>query len=42
MVHGVDPVLPFDLAEQTFLSPELTGPLSYIELLTARAKALQR
>ena len=40
IVHGVEPVLPFDLAEATYMSPELGDGVSTTELLAIRAKAL--
>ena len=42
MVHGVEPILPFDLAMATFLVPDLTTPLSTEDLLIARARQLQK
>ena len=33
ITHGVEPVLPFDLAEATFLVPKLEELLSDVELL---------
>ena len=42
MVHGVEPILPFDLAMATFLVPDLTMPLSTEDLLIARARQLQK
>jgi len=42
MVHGVEPILPFDLAMATFLVPNLTTPLSTEDLLIARACQLQK
>ena len=40
IVHRVEPVLPFDLAEATYMSPELGDGVSTTELLAIRAKAL--
>jgi len=37
MVHGVEPILPFNLAMATFLVPDLNTPLSTKDLLIARA-----
>ncbi|KIJ46598.1 hypothetical protein M422DRAFT_249746 [Sphaerobolus stellatus SS14] len=34
MVHGVEPILPFDVTEATFLVPKLDKPLSHEELIT--------
>ena len=42
MVHGVEPLLPFDLAEQTYISPTFTSKMSRAQLIAARARALQR
>jgi len=42
MVHGVEPILPFDLAMATFLVPDLAKPLSTEDLLIARARQLQK
>jgi transposase InsO family protein len=42
MVHGVEPILPFDLVQATFLVPDLTQPLSTSELLAIRARQLQK
>ena len=42
MVHGVEPILPFDLALATFLMPNLTMPLSTADLLIAHARQLQK
>jgi hypothetical protein len=41
MAHGVEPILPFDLALATFLVPDLTAPLSTIDLIATRARQLQ-
>ena len=40
IVHRVEPVLPFDLAEATYMSPELGDGVSTMELVAIRAKAL--
>ena len=40
IVHGVEPVLPFNLAEATYMSPELGDRVSTTKLLAIRAKAL--
>ena len=42
MAHGVEPLLPFDLAEGTFMTEALDAPLSTSELITTRARALLR
>ena len=41
MAHGVEPLLPFDIALATFLIPDLTKPLSTSELISVRARQLQ-
>jgi len=41
MVHGVEPVLPFDLTSVTFLVPNLVEPLSTANLLAICARQLQ-
>ena len=43
MVHGIEPLFPFDLAEATFLIPPPdTKPLSSSGLITWRARQLQK
>ena len=43
MVHGVEPLFPFDLAEATFLVPPLdTEPLSPSGLIVWQACQLQK
>ena len=42
MVHGVEPILPFDLAMATFLVPDLTTPLLTEDLLIAHTCQLQK
>ena len=42
MAHGVEPILPFDLVQATFLVPDLIKPLSTTELLATRARQLQK
>ena len=42
MAHGIDPILPFDLAEATFLVPKLDKPLSRVDLLAIRARQLEK
>lgn len=40
MVHGVEPVLPFDLAEATYMVPAIDAPISEAELLAIRGRQL--
>ncbi|KAJ3521857.1 hypothetical protein NMY22_g12139 [Coprinellus aureogranulatus] len=40
--HGVEPLLPFDITESTFLFPEFSKKLSDSDLLSARARQLER
>lgn len=40
--HGVEPLLPFDITESTFLFPEFSKRLSDEDLLSARARQLER
>ncbi|KAL5514794.1 hypothetical protein ACEPAG_2110 [Sanghuangporus baumii] len=42
MAHGVEPILPFDLAEATYLSPTFMSKMSETQLIAARARALQK
>jgi len=42
MVHGVEPILPFDLTMATYLVPNLDMPLSTEDLLIAHARQLQK
>lgn len=42
LVHGVEPVMPFDLAEATFLVPPLQPTMSTTELIALRARQLAR
>jgi hypothetical protein len=42
MAHGVEPILPFNITLATFLVPNLTKPLSTIDLIATRAHQLQR
>jgi hypothetical protein len=42
MVHGVEPILPFDLTLATFLVPDLNKPMSTEDLIIARARQLQK
>lgn len=42
LAHGVEPLLPFDLAEATYLAPKIDSLLSTEELIAQRAKMLQK
>ncbi|KAL5486251.1 hypothetical protein ACEPAI_7297 [Sanghuangporus weigelae] len=42
MAHGVEPILPFDLAEATYISPTFTSKMTETQLIAARARALQK
>jgi hypothetical protein len=42
IAHGVEPLLPFDLAEATYLAPPITKPLSTTDLIASRAIQLQK
>jgi hypothetical protein len=42
MAHGVEPILPFDLALATFLVPDLVTPLSTADLIAIRARQLEK
>lgn len=42
IAHGLEPLLPFDLAEATYLAPNLTKLLSTEDLLAERAIQLQK
>jgi hypothetical protein len=42
MAHGVEPLLPFDITEATFLMPEITSSISTHELLAVRAQQLAK
>jgi len=42
MAHGVEPLLPFDLAEATFLVPIDSPGMSTTELIAHRARQLQK
>ena len=42
MAHGVEPILPFDLVQATFLVPDLTKQLSTKDLLATRTRQLQK
>ncbi len=42
MAHGVEPLLPFDLAEATYLAPVLNGRVTTETLIAERAKMLMK
>jgi hypothetical protein len=42
MAHGIEPVIPFDIALSTFLIPNLTDKLSTANLIVTHAWQLQR
>ena len=42
LAHGVEPLLPFDLAEATYLAPEMDKLLSTEDLISQRAIMLQK
>ena len=42
LAHGVEPILPFDLTEQTYISPTYVSKMTTVQLITTRARALQR
>ena len=42
MAHRVEPILPFDIIQATFLVPDLTQPLSTEDLLATHARQLQK
>ena len=42
IAHGVEPLLPFDLAEATDLAPKMDQVMSTEELIAQRAKMLQK
>lgn len=42
LLHGVDPVLPFDLTESTFMTSGFTSGMSSVDLLALRIQQLQR
>ena len=42
MVHGVEPLFPFDLAEATYLTPSIDAPMTTEELIARRAIQLQK
>jgi len=42
MTHGIEPILPFDITEATFLVPDITEPLRQADLLALRARQLEK
>jgi len=42
MAHGIEPILPFNIIEATFLVPNITPPLSYEDLISLRARQLEK
>jgi len=40
MVHGVEPLMPLDIAEATYLAPQVESPMSTTELISMRARQL--
>ncbi|KIM37969.1 hypothetical protein M413DRAFT_30616 [Hebeloma cylindrosporum] len=40
LAHGVEPLLPFDLAEGMYLAPDINGTMSTEDLIALRAKML--
>jgi hypothetical protein len=42
MAHGCEPVMPFDVAEATYLSPRLSSHLSTSDLIALRAVQLEK
>jgi hypothetical protein len=42
MVHGVEPVMPFDIAEATYLAPEVQPWMTTEDLIALRARQLQK
>ncbi|KIJ42803.1 hypothetical protein M422DRAFT_253895 [Sphaerobolus stellatus SS14] len=42
MVHGVEPILPFDVTEAMFLIPKLNKSLSHEDLIGIRARQLEK
>lgn len=40
--HGIEPLLPFDITEATFLSPSINSKLSDDDLLASRARSLAK
>jgi hypothetical protein len=42
MAHGIEPLMPFDLSEATYMAPAQTSTLTTAELLALRARQLQK
>jgi len=42
MTHGIEPILPFDITEATFLVPDIDTPLTQADLLALRARQLEK
>jgi len=42
IAHGIEPILPFDVTEATFLIPKLDCPLSTEDLIAIHARQLQK
>jgi hypothetical protein len=42
MAHGIEPILPFDLALATFLVPDIADPLSTANLIAIRTCQLEK
>ncbi|GBE78905.1 hypothetical protein SCP_0201020 [Sparassis crispa] len=42
MAHGVEPLLPFDISEATFLLPDITAKLDTADLIALRARQLMK
>ena len=42
MAHSIEPILPFDLVEATFLVPKIDKPLSYVDLIATHACQLEK
>ena len=42
MAHGVEPLLPFDIVEGTYLAPPMEPPMETAELLAIRARQLEK
>lgn len=40
IAYSVEPVLPFDLAKQTYISPTFISKMTKSQLIAARARAL--
>ena len=42
IVYSIEPILPFDLVEATFLIPKLDKPLSYVDLISTCTRQLEK